>query len=336
MSASPAAFVSYSRTDTEFVMRLAEDLKAAGARIWLDQLDIPPGERWDRAVEAALNTSPVMLVVLSAAAIDSMNVMDEVSFALQKHKIVVPILIDDCPIPFRLHRIQHVDFRRDYARGLAALLTHLRTAPAVSAPTAAQQPAISAAPRSHTQPSPPPPPSQAEMSAMPEPPKQKRPAWFWVAICAGAVAVVIFVLIVAAIAIPNMMSARKYANQSAAIATLHTIATAQITYNAAYPENGYACGMETLGGIPGAAPTAQAAQLVDPTLAATGQNSGYKFDLTCTAKIVSGNHDVFTAYRITAVPLTVGKTGSNGYCADETNAIKIDPNGGTNCTEPLQ
>jgi hypothetical protein len=126
MSASdPAAFISYSRNDSEFVMRLAGDLKAAGANVWLDQLDISPGQRWDRAVEGALDDSPVMLVVLSSAAIDSMNVMDEVSFALGKQKTVIPILIQDCAIPFRLRRIQHIDFRRDYTRGLGVLLKHL-------------------------------------------------------------------------------------------------------------------------------------------------------------------------------------------------------------------
>jgi TPR repeat protein len=125
LASAQAAFVSYSRVDSEFVMRLAGDLKAAGANVWLDQLDIPPGERWDRAVEGALEGSPLMLAVLSSAAIDSMNVMDEVAFALEKRKTVIPIMIEDCAVPFRLRRIQHIDFRRDYARGLRTLLTHL-------------------------------------------------------------------------------------------------------------------------------------------------------------------------------------------------------------------
>jgi hypothetical protein len=122
---APSAFISYSREDTEFVMRLAGDLKAAGANVWLDQLDIPAGERWDRAVEGALAGSPVMIVVLSAASVASVNVMDEVSYALGKQKTVIPILIQDCAIPFRLLRIQHVDFRRDYARAMTALLKQL-------------------------------------------------------------------------------------------------------------------------------------------------------------------------------------------------------------------
>jgi hypothetical protein len=40
------AFVAYAREDGEFALRLAKDLKAAEALVWLDQLDIKPGERW--------------------------------------------------------------------------------------------------------------------------------------------------------------------------------------------------------------------------------------------------------------------------------------------------
>ena len=39
-----AAFFSYSREDSEFALRLAKDLKAAGANVWLDRLDIKPKE----------------------------------------------------------------------------------------------------------------------------------------------------------------------------------------------------------------------------------------------------------------------------------------------------
>src|SRR5271166_3494425 len=122
-----AAFFSYSREDTEIVLRVAGDLKAAGANVWLDQMDIVPGQRWDDAVEHALADCPRMLVVLSPAAVHSTNVMDEVSFALEEGKTVIPILYRDCAIPFRLRRVQYIDLRRDYARGIAELLKILAT-----------------------------------------------------------------------------------------------------------------------------------------------------------------------------------------------------------------
>ena len=83
---TPSAFFSYSRDDSDFALRLAEDLKAAGANVWLDQLDIKGGQRWDRSVEEALTNCPQLLVILSPSSVNSTNVLDEVSFALETQK----------------------------------------------------------------------------------------------------------------------------------------------------------------------------------------------------------------------------------------------------------
>ena len=85
---APTAFISYSREDSEFVLRLAEDLRAVGARVWLDQLDIEPGQAWDSAVEKALVESGRMLLVLSPASAASKNVRNEMSFALEENKVI--------------------------------------------------------------------------------------------------------------------------------------------------------------------------------------------------------------------------------------------------------
>ena len=59
---APTAFFSYSRDDSDFVLRLAKDLKAAGVNVWIDQLDIKAGRECDNEIEAALTRSPRMLV----------------------------------------------------------------------------------------------------------------------------------------------------------------------------------------------------------------------------------------------------------------------------------
>jgi hypothetical protein len=122
MRSALTAFFSYSREDAEFALRLAKDLRAAGASVWLDQLDIKPGQRWDRAVEDALASCPLLLVLLSPTSVNSTNVMDEVSLALEEGKTVVPVVYRDCKVPFRLRRLQHVDFRLEYSTGLSRLL----------------------------------------------------------------------------------------------------------------------------------------------------------------------------------------------------------------------
>jgi TPR repeat protein len=118
----PSAFFSYSREDSEFALRLAQDLKAAGANVWLDQLELVPGHPWDNAIEDALLAAPLMLVVLSPTSVKSENVRDEISYALKQGKTVIPVLYMECVIPLRLERKQHIDFRHDYALGLAHLL----------------------------------------------------------------------------------------------------------------------------------------------------------------------------------------------------------------------
>lgn len=107
---APSAFFSYSRNDSEFVLRLAEDLRAAGANVWLDQLDIEPGQRWARAVQEALTGCPLVLVVLSPSSVESSNVQDEVTFALEERKIVIPILYQDCKIPLQLRGFHYARF----------------------------------------------------------------------------------------------------------------------------------------------------------------------------------------------------------------------------------
>ena len=116
------AFISYSSEDKDFALKLASDLKAAGANVWLDQLDIVPGDRWDRSVEDALTECPGMLLILSPASVKSENVMDEVSRALETNKRLIPVVYRECKIPFRLSRIQRVDFSDDYDLALQALL----------------------------------------------------------------------------------------------------------------------------------------------------------------------------------------------------------------------
>lgn len=144
-------------------------------------------------------------------------------------------------------------------------------------------------------------------------------------------------LIIMAFAVPQMLKVKKTADEDSAIQTMRTIGSAEASYNSAYPGSGYGCPLSSLGGDPkSGAPSAQAAQLIDPALATSGQKSGYSFTVTCGNKVTVNNQDVYTSYTLTAVPQTVGKTGDRGYCSDENNIIKFDPAGGTNCTQTIQ
>jgi type IV pilus assembly protein PilA len=144
-------------------------------------------------------------------------------------------------------------------------------------------------------------------------------------------------LILMALIVPQVTRMKKTANQTSATQSMRAIGQAEIGYNSAYPQAGYACTLAALGGDPkSGAPSAQAAQLLDPQLASTGQKSGYTFAISNCTKVTVNNQDTYTSYQVTAVPQAVGKTGDNGYCSDENNIVKVDPTGGTNCTQNIQ
>ena len=115
-------FFSYSRHDSELVRKLAADLKNRNVNVWLDLLDIPVGAKWDTTIEHALDEAPGMILLLSKNSVQSDNVMDEVSYAIDNKKHIIPLLTDDCKVPFRVARIQQIDFTTDYSRGIEAII----------------------------------------------------------------------------------------------------------------------------------------------------------------------------------------------------------------------
>jgi hypothetical protein len=131
MDEAPAAeaqsyFLSYSRTDQEFALRLATYVRAQGISLWVDQLDIRPSEHWDRAIERAVSKCRGIVVVLSPRSVASNNVADEISFAIDGGKSVLPVMIERCNLPLRIARMQVIDATGNHDRALEECVAELR------------------------------------------------------------------------------------------------------------------------------------------------------------------------------------------------------------------
>ena len=120
-------FLSYSRVDSAFVLRLGRQLVRAGVDVWLDQLELQPGAMWDNEIEAALASASKVIVVLSPDSCGSQHVRDEIGYALDHGKTVIPLMYRTCESPLRLHRHQWVDFRGSYSQAFESLLNDLKT-----------------------------------------------------------------------------------------------------------------------------------------------------------------------------------------------------------------
>lgn len=118
-------FVSYSRQDEDFVSQLIIRLKENNIPVWVDTQDIETGNPWDLVIEEALNKATHILVVLSRAAVSSQTVRDEINWALDEDKKVVPILINHCTRPLRIRSIQYIDFTEDQSVAFEELMRQL-------------------------------------------------------------------------------------------------------------------------------------------------------------------------------------------------------------------
>src|SRR3984885_2084785 len=143
-------------------------------------------------------------------------------------------------------------------------------------------------------------------------------------------------IILMLIAIPNFISMKAQADETSAIQSLRAIYQAQIQYQTNFPSTGFACSLTALGGNPTSGPPSPTAAKVLQGDLATGQKSGYTFNVVNCNKVTVNNQDMYTSYEVTAVPQSIGKSGHRGFCIDSAGEIKADLSGGTNCTQAIQ
>jgi len=148
--------------------------------------------------------------------------------------------------------------------------------------------------------------------------------------------VISIIVILMLIAIPTANTIRKHTNEVSAQKSIQTIEEAESMYEQNYPVNGYACSIQALSGEPSSGPpSATSAQILNGQLS-TGIKDGYIFNINNCTKVTVNNTDRITSYTVTAVPATPGKTGDRGYCVEAGGPIKMDPAGGTSCTQSVQ
>jgi prepilin-type N-terminal cleavage/methylation domain-containing protein len=116
--------------------------------------------------------------------------------------------------------------------------------------------------------------------------------------------VVAIILIIAAIAIPNLVKSKMAANEAAAVGSVRTVVTSELTYASIFPSTGFT----SLANL-------YSAGLIDSVLGG-GSKSGYSF------VTVAGSATPASTFTANANPITVGTTGTNYYRSDQTGVIQ--------------
>lgn len=111
-------FISYARVDDQIVQNIYDTLVMNKYHPWMDIHSIKGGEDWIRAIYKAIEESHIFLAVLSNNSVSRRGVIQkELKKALDKWDgmlpddiYIIPVRVDDCPIPDLLMHIQVLDW----------------------------------------------------------------------------------------------------------------------------------------------------------------------------------------------------------------------------------
>jgi hypothetical protein len=92
--ASPYVFVSYTSTERDRALAVADALEGAGIRVWIDRQAIVGGASWSAAIVRGIKHCTVFAVLGSQQAYGSPNVQRELNLAVEENKPLLPLLLE--------------------------------------------------------------------------------------------------------------------------------------------------------------------------------------------------------------------------------------------------
>jgi hypothetical protein len=106
------AFVSHSTSDDSYVAEMESFLRAAGfGEVFNDVSSIRPDEKFWPEIEKGIAKCDSFVVVITSASDASEWVKREIEYARGLSKNIIPIWIEDCPIPSIFADRDVIDFR---------------------------------------------------------------------------------------------------------------------------------------------------------------------------------------------------------------------------------
>ncbi|MBA4144066.1 MAG: toll/interleukin-1 receptor domain-containing protein [Nitrosospira sp.] len=127
---APKVFLSHASEDKgRFVVGFAQQLRASGVDVWLDQWEMKPGDSLvDRIFEEGLKDASAVLIVLSTISVQKPWVREELNASvvnrISRGTKLIPVVIDECGVPECLRSTvwQKIDNLNDYSQSLQRIL----------------------------------------------------------------------------------------------------------------------------------------------------------------------------------------------------------------------
>lgn len=89
-------FISYSSKDIEWADEICKTLETESLNCWIAHRDINPGEDWAESINNAIKESSVFVLVFSQNSNQSVQVIKELTLAVNNKCIIIPFKVDSC------------------------------------------------------------------------------------------------------------------------------------------------------------------------------------------------------------------------------------------------
>jgi hypothetical protein len=112
-------FISYASEDAKAAQELCDGLLGAGYGVWFDRLCLLPGQDWEYEINSAVSEADVLIFLVSQRSAGKTGfVQRELRMALDAADerpdgeiFLIPVRLDEAPIPLRIRRWQWIDMR---------------------------------------------------------------------------------------------------------------------------------------------------------------------------------------------------------------------------------
>jgi len=112
-------FISYTHSDSRVAQKITNELESLGMKPWIDSREIGPGQSFLERMNEGIAEASYILVLFSKDSHASRWVSREWMSALaNKDTLLIPIILDDTPLPPLIRDIRYIDLRADVNEGV--------------------------------------------------------------------------------------------------------------------------------------------------------------------------------------------------------------------------
>lgn len=124
------AFISYAQQDQDVAERMARDLSNRGVQTWFSQQEILAGDSILERIREGIRSADYLIVLISkqskkSAWVEREIVMAHERFGEEAATAIIPVLIDDTPVPPRFSKIRYVDLSQGHAQAINEIVTRI-------------------------------------------------------------------------------------------------------------------------------------------------------------------------------------------------------------------